>query len=78
MDEAKRCLSFVKGAHRFVFWYRPGQESELLASFLEYAERPDVDFDWFDAAVLSYQMGKGSHAPEAAARDASRGGYENR
>jgi len=58
MDEARRCLSFEKGNHRFVFWYTPGCESELLAAFLEYAEREDVDFDWFDAAVLSYQMGK--------------------
>ena len=51
-------MSFDKGGHRFVFWYTPGCESELLAAFLEYAERDDVDFDWFDAAVLSYQMGK--------------------
>lgn len=29
-----------------------------MASLLELAERPDTDFDWFDAAVLSFQMGK--------------------
>ncbi len=78
MDGPQRCLSFVKGRHRYVFWYRPGQESELLASFLEYAERPDVEFDWFDAAVLSYQMGKGSQEPEAATGAAPSDGYENR
>ena len=78
MDEPQRCLSFVKGRHRYAFWYRPGQESELLAAFLEYAERPDVDFDWFDAAVLSYQMGKGSQATEAASRAMPSDGYEHR
>jgi hypothetical protein len=35
----------------------------LLASFVELAERPDTDFDWFDAAVLSFQMGKGIGYP---------------
>jgi hypothetical protein len=48
----------VKGRQRFVFWYSPGQESALLASLVECAERPGLDFDFFDAAVLSYQMGK--------------------
>jgi hypothetical protein len=58
MHAGRRCLSLVKGRQRYVFWYSPGQESALLASLLEHAERPDLDFDFFDAAVLSYQMGR--------------------
>ncbi len=58
MDAGRRCLSLAKGRERYVFWYSPGQESSLLASLVEYAEQPDVNFDFFDAAVLSYQMGK--------------------
>lgn len=54
----RRCLSLVKGRHRFVFWYRDGQETELLASFVQLAADPESEFDWFDAAVLSYQMGR--------------------
>jgi hypothetical protein len=47
----------VKGEHRYVFRYFEGHESDLLASFVALATDPDSEFDWFDAAVLSYQMG---------------------
>ena len=55
---AQRCLSMVKGPHRFVFRYAEGHESELLASLVALANDPASEFDWFDAAVLSYQMGQ--------------------
>lgn len=58
MEAGRRCLSLVKGRQRFVFRYSPGLESQVLATLLEYAERPDLDFDFYDAAVLGYQMGK--------------------
>jgi hypothetical protein len=52
------CVSLEKGAHRYVFQYSEGRESDLLAAFVELALSEDMDFDWFDAAVLSYQMGR--------------------
>jgi hypothetical protein len=58
MGTGQRCLSLTKGRQRYVFSYWEGQESRLLASFVQLAEQPQTDFDWFDAAVLSYQMGK--------------------
>lgn len=58
MTPAQRCLSMVKGRHRFVFRYCEGGESELLSCFVALANDPDSEFDWFDAAVLSYQMGQ--------------------
>ncbi len=30
----------------------------MIDSFAELAGRPESAFDWFDAAVLSYQMGR--------------------
>ncbi|MBK9121230.1 MAG: hypothetical protein IPM18_16735 [Phycisphaerales bacterium] len=48
----------VKGAHRYVFSYYEGGEAELLSSFVALASDPQSEFDWFDAAVLSYQMGQ--------------------
>jgi hypothetical protein len=48
----------VKGPQRFVFRYAEGCEAELLGSFVALANDPESDFDWFDAAVLSYQMGQ--------------------
>ena len=53
-----RQISLVKGAHRYVFRYTPGSEAEVITSFAALADDTDSEFDWFDAAVLSYQMGK--------------------
>jgi hypothetical protein len=48
----------VKGEHHYVFQYVEGREAELLGSFVELANDPECEFDWFDAAVLSYRMGQ--------------------
>ncbi len=56
--EVVRQLSLVKGKHRYVFRYQPGREADIIASFAAMAADTEVDFDWFDAAVLSYQMGR--------------------
>ena len=58
MKSAQRCLSMVKGGHRYVFRYSEGCEAELLSTFVALANDPESEFDWFDAAVLSYQMGQ--------------------
>jgi hypothetical protein len=53
-----RQLSLVKGEHHFVFRYRQGFESEVIQAMAELAEDPTSAFDWFDAAVLSVQLGQ--------------------
>lgn len=53
-----RQLSLVKGTQRYVFRYPAGQEAEVIDRFASLASDRDTDFDWFDAAVLSYQMGR--------------------
>ena len=53
-----RQLSLVKGEERFVFRYQAGQEAEVIDSFASMASEQESSFDWFDAAVLSYQMGR--------------------
>ncbi len=58
MIPAQRSLTMVKGRHRYVFQYVDGAEAELLGSLVALANDPESDFDWFDAAVLSYQMGQ--------------------
>lgn len=55
---AIRQLSLVKGAERFVFRYQEGQEAEVIDNFSSMASDQRTAFDWFDAAVLSYQMGR--------------------
>jgi hypothetical protein len=53
-----RQISLVKGSQRYVFRYSPGDEPQIIDSFITLADDVESEFDWFDAAVLSYQMGK--------------------
>ena len=53
-----RQLSLVKGEERFVFRYQAGKEAEVIDTFASMASDQKSVFDWFDAAVLSYQMGR--------------------
>lgn len=53
-----RQLALVKGEERFIFRYQAGQEAEVIDAFAEMAADPNNEFDWFDAAVLSYQIGR--------------------
>jgi hypothetical protein len=55
--QAPRQLVLVKQDQRWVFRYAPGEEPQVLAWLAQTADDPDTTFDWFDAAVLSYQLG---------------------
>lgn len=54
----QRELSLLKGQERFVFRYEPGNEESILDAFVDMANNRDNAFDWFDAAVLSFQLSK--------------------
>jgi len=56
--EVTRQLSLVKGSERFIFRYCTGHEAGVIDAFAELASDGESSFDWFDAAVLSYQMGR--------------------
>ena len=58
MNETVRQLSLVKGQHKFLFRYRPGDEAQVIGAFASLAADAGSEFDWIDAAVLSYQMGR--------------------
>jgi hypothetical protein len=58
MKKEVRQLSLVKGEHRYLFRYRLGNEADVIGAFASLASDGSTDFDWFDAAVLSYQMGR--------------------
>lgn len=57
MEDIKQ-LSLVKGSHRYVFRYASGNEPDIISSFVNMANDHECEFDWFDAAVLSYQLGR--------------------
>lgn len=45
------CL--MKGKDRFVFLYDDESLTELRRTFGVFASHPELDFSWYDAAVLS-------------------------
>jgi hypothetical protein len=53
-----RTLSLVKGEQQFCFRYQVGDEGKVLESLIEMVNRRELPFDWFDAAVLSHQLGQ--------------------
>ena len=57
-EAVMKTLSLVKGTEHFCFRYEVGQEAKVLDSLIDLVNRRDVAFDWFDAAVLSHQLGQ--------------------
>ncbi len=55
---SQREISLVKGQERFVFRYQSGHEESVLDAFVDMANDRASAFDWFDAAVLSFQLSK--------------------
>ena len=56
MKRMKRQLVLNKGVEKFIFRYENGREDELLDALIEQAKDRSTDFDWFDAAVLSFKL----------------------
>jgi hypothetical protein len=56
--QGMKTLSLVKGRQHFCFRYEVGQESKVLDALVELVHRRESSFDWFDAAVLSHQLGQ--------------------
>jgi hypothetical protein len=58
MPDDVKTLSLVKGRQHFCFRYEVGQEARVLDALVDMVNRRDMSFDWFDAAVLSHQLGQ--------------------
>ncbi len=52
----KRQLVLSKGREKFIFRYDCGCEDKLLDALIDQAKDERTDFDWFDAAVLSFKL----------------------
>ena len=57
MAETKT-LSLVKGTQHFCFKYDVGEEAKVLDALIDMVNRRELPFDWFDAAVISHQLGQ--------------------
>ena len=56
MKRTKRQLVLNKGGEKFIFRYDSGCEDKLLDTLIEQARGKRTNFDWFDAAVLSFKL----------------------
>jgi hypothetical protein len=57
MANDARQLTLIKKGHYYLFRYQTGDEATLIQTLIDKAEDPRCPLDWFDAAVLSHQMG---------------------
>jgi hypothetical protein len=53
-----KTLSLVKGRQHYCFRYEVGQEGKVLEAMVRMVQQREVGLDWFDAAVLSHQLGQ--------------------
>lgn len=58
MEAGMKTISLVKGNQQFCFRYEVGQEAKVLDALIDLVNRRELPFDWFDAAVLSHQLGQ--------------------
>jgi len=62
VDADRRRLFLHKQDRQFVFEYRPGEEAQVLAALRGLAEDAEHPLQWFDAALLSDQLGRAMRA----------------
>lgn len=58
LDLGEDQIALVKNGKRHVFTCTPGTESDVLNEIAMLVTDPANDLTWFDAAVLSHQMGE--------------------
>ena len=54
----KKMLSLVKGKQHYCLRYEAGEEATVLDALVEMVNQRELSFDWFDAAVMSHQLGQ--------------------
>lgn len=56
MERGINVLALVKDGERFVFLYDDVSCAQLLQTLGKYAADPEMNFSWYDAAVLSQKV----------------------
>lgn len=56
MEQTTKQLVLNKGSEKYIFRYSNGNEGQLLDALVAAAANPELDFDWFDAAVISFKL----------------------
>ena len=70
MSDSVNMIALTKDGERFVFLYDDASPSELLRTFGQYAADPELNFSWYDAAVLSQRVrASQQQSPDTAAAE---------
>jgi len=56
MDRNVNVIALVKDGERYVFLYDDQSTAQLLQTLGRYAADPELNFTWYDAAVLSQKV----------------------
>lgn len=56
MDAEINVLALVKGEERFIFLFDDDNRDETLRQLARFAADPEIDFSWYDAAMLSRKI----------------------
>jgi hypothetical protein len=56
MDKEINVLALVKGEERFIFLFDDDNRDETLRQLARFAADPELDFSWYDAAMLSRKI----------------------
>ena len=56
MERGVNVLALVKDGERYVFLYDEDSSATLLQTLGRFASNPDLNFSWYDAAVLSQKV----------------------
>ena len=68
MEKEVNVLVMVKGEEQFIFLYDDERRAETLRMLGRYAADPEMNFTWYDAAVLSQKIRQAAQ-PTASAKD---------
>lgn len=56
MSKAVNVLALVRDGHRYVFLYDDESVDSVLTKLGEYATDPELEFTWYDAAMLAQRV----------------------
>ena len=59
METEEKIISLDKGEQQFHIRYSLGDEQIVIETLIDMVKNPDLNFDWFDAAVMSHEAGQG-------------------
>jgi len=56
MDTEINVLALVKGEEKFIFLFDDSNRDNTLRQLAHFAADPEIDFSWYDAAMLSRKI----------------------